>query len=90
MADSQFKLMVYSGRGLELETSAAMVTVPSAMGEIGFLPNHCDFIGILESGKVAYQMTAKPGEKPETFEVEGGVCTFANNTLRLLADSVQM
>lgn len=90
MADAQFKLMVYSGRGLELETEAAMVTIPSALGEIGFLPNHCDFIGILESGKVAYQTTTKPGEKPETFSVEGGVCTFANNTLRLLADAVEM
>jgi F-type H+-transporting ATPase subunit epsilon len=89
MADGTFKLMVFSGKGLELETEAAMVTVPSALGEIGFLPNHCDFIGLLDTGKVTYQASEKSGAGA-TFDVEGGICTFANNTLRLLADSVQI
>jgi F-type H+-transporting ATPase subunit epsilon len=86
MADNTFALKVFSGRGLEVEADARLVTAPSAVGEIGFLPNHCDFVGLLDVGIVEVEATT--ADIPKKFVVAGGVCTFANNTLRLLADSV--
>jgi F-type H+-transporting ATPase subunit epsilon len=86
MADGSLQLKVFSGRGLEVEAEVKLVTAPSAVGELGFLPNHCDYVGLLDVGVVEYQPV--DGTTPGRFVVTGGLCTFAGNTLKLLADSV--
>lgn len=86
MADGSFQLKVYSGRGIEAEAEVRIVTVPSTSGELGFLPNHCDYVGLLGVGIVEYQPV--DSTVPRRIVVAGGLCTFAGNTLKLLADSV--
>lgn len=88
MADNTFHLKVFSGRGLELEAEVTSVTAPSAVGELGFLTNHCDYVGLLDVGIVQYQIAGET--KAKKIVVTGGLCTFAKNTLNLLADSVDL
>jgi F0F1-type ATP synthase epsilon subunit len=86
MADGTFTLRVFSGRGLEIESTVRSVTVPSDSGEVGFLADHCDYVGLLGTGLAVYEITT--GEAPRRCLVSGGVSTFANNVLTLLADTV--
>ena len=88
MSNGMFQLKVYSGRGLEVEATVCEVTVPSESGELGFLQNHCDYVGILSTGFAQY--TATGGNTPKRCVVSGGICTFTNNVLTLLADTVDL
>ena len=88
MSNGMFQLKVYSGRGLEVEATVSEVAVPSESGELGFLENHCDYVGILSNGFAQY--TAIGGNTPKRCIVSGGICTFTNNVLTLLADTVDL
>jgi F0F1-type ATP synthase epsilon subunit len=88
MATSSFTLKVFSGRGLEIEEMVRSVNVPSQVGELGFLPNHCEYVGLLAAGIVDFYPDATG--KRERCIVAGGVCTFRDNVLTLLADSVDL
>lgn len=88
MSDGTFQLRVFSGRGLEIEASVRSVSVPSQAGELGFLPDHCDFVGLLSTGMIEYMTTADT--TPKRCIVSGGICTFSNNVLTLLADTVDL
>jgi F0F1-type ATP synthase epsilon subunit len=88
MSNGMFQLKVYSGRGLEVEATVSDVAVPSEGGELGFLENHCDYVGLLSTGLVQY--TASGGNSPRLCIVSGGICTFSNNVLTLLADTVDL
>ena len=88
MSNGMFQLKVYSGRGLEVEATVSEVAVPSESGELGFLENHCDYVGILSTGFAHY--TAIGGNTPKRCIVSGGICTFTNNVLTLLADTVDL
>jgi F0F1-type ATP synthase epsilon subunit len=79
---------VYSGRGLEVEATVSEVAVPSERGELGFLENHCDYVGLLSTGLVQY--TAEGHNSSKRCIVSGGICTFSNNVLTLLADTVDL
>lgn len=86
MSDGTFQLKVFSGRGLEVEATVSDVTVPSESGELGFLQNHCDYVGLISTGVTQYTDAADASEKKCL--VSGGICTFNNNVLTLLADTV--
>ena len=86
MADAPFTLRVFSGRGLEIEANVRSVTVPSDGGEVGFLADHCDYVGLLGTGLVVYETAENASERQCL--VSGGISTFANNVLTLLADTV--
>ncbi|MEY4667886.1 MAG: hypothetical protein RL518_585 [Pseudomonadota bacterium] len=86
MSDGTFQLKVFSGRGLEIEAVVSDVTVPSESGELGFLQNHCDYVGLISTGITQYTDTADSSGKKCL--VSGGICTFSNNVLTLLADTV--
>lgn len=88
MATASFTFKVFSGRGLEVEETVRSVNVPSQVGELGFLPNHCEYVGLLAAGIVDYisDGSAKRGR----CIVAGGVCTFRDNVLTLLADTVDL
>lgn len=87
MSEGTFQLRVFSGRGLEVEASVRSVTVPSEVGELGFLAHHCDYVGLLSTGITEY--VAADGAS-ERCIVSGGICTFADNVLTLLADTVDL
>jgi|LauGreDrversion4_2_1035121.scaffolds.fasta_scaffold38897_2 F0F1-type ATP synthase epsilon subunit len=86
MSDGTFQLKVFSGRGLEVEAIVSDVTVPSESGELGFLQNHCDYVGLIATGITQY--TDAGGSSAKKCLVSGGICTFNNNVLTLLADTV--
>lgn len=84
MADS-FKLRIYTPAGLLHEDVVTSVTLPSSNGEIGVLPRHCKYTGVLGSGNLNY--TTPAGDKKK-ITLSGGFCTFNTDTLEVLADSV--
>ena len=86
MSDGTFQLKVFSGRGLEVEAMVSDVTVPSESGELGFLPNHCDYVGLIATGITQY--TDATDASAKKCLISGGICTFSNNVLTLLADTV--
>jgi F0F1-type ATP synthase epsilon subunit len=79
-------LRVFSGRGLEIEATVRSVAVPADSGEVGFLADHCDYVGLLGTGLAVYETAAD--STPRKCLVSGGISTFANNVLTLLADNV--
>lgn len=83
MADT-FTLKLYSSGGLEFEGRVESVYLPSAVGEIGFLPQHCDYVGVLDVGVLRYTVQGKESR----FVVTGGLCKFSSDTLTVLADQV--
>ena len=87
MLDQTFKLRVFSGRGLEAEATVRSVNVPSLEGELGFLPEHCEFVGLLATGMIEY--VGADGAASRCL-VSGGICTFNDNVLTLLADTVDI
>jgi F0F1-type ATP synthase epsilon subunit len=93
MTNGKFTLKVFSGRGLEIEAEVTEVEVPSEDGEIGILADHCDYVGLLGTGLVSYDPSAAGsqigGNTPiKRCLVSGGLCTFKDNVLTLLADTV--
>jgi F0F1-type ATP synthase epsilon subunit len=86
MAEDTFQFRVFSGRGLEIEATARSVTIPTETGEIGVQANHCDYVGLLGTGLALYEASTDATAKKCL--VSGGIITFANNTLTLLADTV--
>jgi F0F1-type ATP synthase epsilon subunit len=88
MSDGTFQLKVFSGRGLEVEAQVSTATVPAESGELGFLENHCDYVGLIATGIAQYTDSADNTNKKCI--VSGGICTFSNNVLTLLADTVDL
>jgi len=88
MSEGTFKLRVFSGRGLEVEATVSAATVPSEVGELGFLQDHCDYVGLIATG-IAYFTDVADGSTKRCI-VSGGICTFSANVLTLLADTVDL
>ena len=88
MSDGTFQLKVFSGRGLEVEAAVRSASVPSETGELGFLPNHCEYVGLLSTGIGEY--IGATDSAPQKFIASGGIVTFSDNVLTLLADTVDL
>lgn len=89
MSDGTFQLKVFSGRGLEVEATVRSANVPSESGELGFLPNHCEYVGLLSTGIGEY-LAASGGSTAQKFIASGGIVAFSSNVLTLLADTVDL
>ena len=87
MEERGFTVKVFSGRGLEVEVTARSVLLESAVGQLGFYPDHREYIGLLGTGVVEAESVS--GEIVR-FVAAGGVCTFRENVLTLLADTVDL
>jgi F0F1-type ATP synthase epsilon subunit len=87
MAEGVFQLKVFSGRGLEFESTATSVNLKSAVGELGFLPGHREYVGLLATG-IAECVTDSGATV--RFVAAGGVCTYKDEVLTLLADTVDL
>jgi len=87
MAES-FKLQIVTPTGLMVDDSASSVTLPTSAGEIGVLPQHCKYTGALGTGVLEY--TDSKSNSVHKMVVSGGFCTFSNETLTILADSVDL
>ena len=87
MSDS-FTLRVLTPTGLVLEESVSAVTFPGADGEVGVLPGHAHYSGLLGIGILDYEPAS--ATSAQQMVVSSGFCTFQNDTLEIFADSVDL
>lgn len=87
MADS-FKLEILVPAGKLLEQEVTSVSVKTALGEVGILPHHANYTALLDTGVLSY--SGAQGGKNERLVVSGGFLNFADNTLQILADAVDL
>lgn len=81
-----FSLKVLTPVGVVLtEEQVIEVSLPSSNGEIGILPGHVRYSGLLGSGTLKYR-TEKEDKK--ALEISQGFCDFDGQTLLVLADKV--
>lgn len=86
MSDKNFRLKIYTPQGLVLDAQTESVSIPGIDGEVGILPEHTRYVGVLGAGLVQY---AEPGNsKPARLVISGGFASFEVDTLTILADSV--
>ncbi len=83
---TSFRLRVLTPRGLEFEETVSAVTLPSSNGEIGILPDHTKYTGLLGTGVMSY-VTAEGGQ-PVRLVVSGGFATFDHGLLTVLGDAI--
>lgn len=86
MAEETFALQVITPLGIEVDTRVLEVEVPSADGEIGFLPKHIPYAGIIDVGVLRYKEVT--GEE-KRLVVKKGFCSFINEKLTVLADATR-
>ena len=79
-----FVLRIFTPQGLVLEDYSSGVTLPAVDGEIGILPHHAKYVGMLGSGVLQYE--AHPAGAMRRIVVSGGVCAFNKDSLTVLAD----
>ena len=70
---------VYSGEVTE-------VLIPAYDGEVGVLPDHEDFIGVLGTG----QLLAKNGKQQVAVDIENGVYKVVSGDLVILAETASL
>ncbi len=85
MADN-FTIRVFTPEGLLLEDVSSDVRLQGAAGEVGILPNHANYIGLLGTGVLEYH--THPGRELRRLVVAEGVCTFGDDMLTILADRI--
>src|SRR6266700_2977984 len=79
------KLEIVTPEKRVLDTEVDSVTVPTATGEAGILPNHASLISVLKPGILAY--TAKG--TTDKLAVTGGFVEVNDNKVAVLADSAE-
>ena len=82
-----FLFKVFTPAGLQLEASVTSVNLPSSAGEIGVLPHHTRYTGLVGNGVLEY---AAVEGRPRKIVVSGGFCTFTGDVFTVLADSVDL
>ena len=81
-----FTLKVVIPEGVFAEAKVDSVSLPSVQGEIGVLPQHTRYTGIVGTGLLTY--TPSGTNTPVSMVVAGGFASFLGETLTVLADSV--
>lgn len=86
MATDNFTIRVFTPQGLVLEDISSGVKLPAADGEIGVLPEHAKYVGLLGTGILEYQ--SHPGNEVKRVALAEGICLYAEDELTVLADRV--
>lgn len=86
----EFNLKVCTPKGVFLEERVREVTLPAALvdssnGQIGILPGHAAYTGLVGTGMLEY--VPEEGKSPHRFVISGGFSSFNDNTLLLLTDT---
>ena len=79
------KLEIVTPEKRVLDTEADSVTVPTASGEAGILPNHAPLISALKPGVLTY--TSRSGT--ERIAIGGGFVEVSNDKVAVLADTAE-
>lgn len=87
MAESEnFTLKVYTPAGLHTKVDVASVSLPSVAGEVGVLPQHTRYTGLVGTGIMEF--TPSAGGQSVKMVLSGGFASFTGNVFTILADSV--
>ncbi len=62
------------------------VTIPAAKADMGVLPGHAPYLGLLNEGRVTARPAAR-GQRLLTFNVTGGFAEVLPDSVTILADS---
>jgi len=62
------------------------VTIPAVRGDMGVLPGHAPYLGLLNEGRVTAR-TATRGQRPLVLQVTGGCAEVLPDSVTILADS---
>ena len=76
------KLEIVTPEKMALSEDVDMVTIPTAAGEVGILPNHAPVISSLQSGILSYTK----GGVTNKLVVSGGFVEVGVNTVSVLAE----
>ena len=76
------KLEIVTPEKMALSEVVEMVTIPTASGEVGILPNHAPLISALQAGILSYTK----GGTTNRLVVSGGFVEVGVNTVSVLAD----
>ena len=87
MADS-FNLRILTPAGTQYQGAVSSVKLVTADGEIGILPGHVKYVGLLGTGVMEF--TPVTGTAALKAVVSGGFCRYAGETLEVLADTVDL
>jgi F-type H+-transporting ATPase subunit epsilon len=79
------KLEIVTPERRILDAEVDSVTVPTATGEAGILPNHAPLVSALKPGVVSY--IAKGNS--DKFAITGGFVEVSSNRVSVLADSAE-
>ncbi|HEX2640368.1 MAG TPA: F0F1 ATP synthase subunit epsilon [Pyrinomonadaceae bacterium] len=79
------KLEIVTPERKVLDTSVDTVTVPTASGEAGILPNHAPLVSALKPGVLTYSN----GGSVERIAVAGGFVEVSGNKVSVLADEAE-
>lgn len=83
--EAAFELKIFVPEGVVLDEKVQSATLHTADGEIGILPGHARYIGLLGTGIMSF---TKPGGERTRFVASEGFCYFTDGVLTVLADSV--
>jgi F-type H+-transporting ATPase subunit epsilon len=79
------KLEIVTPEKKVVDTEADSVTVPTASGEAGILPNHAPLISALKPGVLAYTSRGTT----ERIAISGGFVEVNKDTVSVLADAAE-
>jgi F-type H+-transporting ATPase subunit epsilon len=84
-----FILDIITPKGRYISDEVESVVFPGFRGEVGVLPNHADYIGLISTGLLTYRSKTAPTDAH--LIVSGGIAQFhSGNKLSILADSVEV
>ncbi len=90
-SSDRFLLRVITPLGLLFEEPVSNVSLPGADGEIGVLPGHVSYNGILGTGLLKYDsLSTEAASGKNLLVVSGGFCSFSDGVLTILADQVDL
>jgi len=68
-----------------VDTEVAEVTAPGVAGQLGVLPQHATFLGLLEAGVVGFTASGKR----ERIVISGGYAEVVDDVVTILADDAE-
>ena len=77
------QVKIFKSEEVVYEGEAAKVTVPAQNGEMTVLPQHISIVTNLQRGRLI--VFKNDGEKFQT-EIGGGVCSFSDDCVSVLAE----
>ena len=77
------QVKIFKSEEVVYEGEAAKVTVPAQNGEMTILPHHISIVTNLQRGRLI--VFKNDGEKFQT-EIGGGVCSFSDDCVSVLAE----